>query len=97
MSEEHFGIAPAEALLGGCVVFVPDGGGQVDIVGAEARLRFASTEDAVDKIVGVLEDESEQRELRDYLASRAALFTRERFEGAIRDLLLEVAGERKRS
>ena len=91
MSEEHFGIAPAEALLGGCVVFVPDGGGQVDIVGPDPRLRFASNEAAAAKILGVLGNEEEQQELRAYLASRATLFTRARFEAAIRGLLVEVA------
>jgi glycosyltransferase involved in cell wall biosynthesis len=91
MQEEHFGIAPAEALLGGCVVFVPDGGGQVDIVGSEPRLRFASSDEAVMKILDVMGDDRAEEELRIHLASRQALFTRERFETEIRRLVLEVA------
>jgi len=91
MREEHFGIAPAEALLGGCVVFVPDGGGQVDIVGLEPRLRFASDEEAATKILTVLANTREQEELRALLASRGSLFTRHRFEEAIRRLVLEAA------
>jgi glycosyltransferase involved in cell wall biosynthesis len=91
MKEEHFGIAPAEALLGGCVVFVPDGGGQVDIVGPEPRLRFASNEEAVSKILRVVTDRGEQEDLLSYLASRRNMFTRERFEVDIRRHVLEVA------
>jgi len=87
MSEEHFGIAPAEALLGGCVVFVPDGGGQVDIVGPENDLRFRTDEDAVAKIITVVESPREQERLREYLGTRRALFTREVFEATIRDLV----------
>lgn len=90
MSEEHFGIAPAEALLGGCVVFVPDGGGQVDIVGPERRLRFTTDEEAVTNILSVLQNDREQERLRSYLSSRRGHFTRERFERAIRDLVDEV-------
>lgn len=89
MSEEHFGIAPAEAMLGGCVVFVPDGGGQVDIVGSERRLRFTSDDDAVAKVSRVLSNSSERDELRGFLSSRAALFTRSRFEETIRRAVVE--------
>ncbi|MFA6165704.1 MAG: glycosyltransferase family 4 protein [Gemmatimonadaceae bacterium] len=95
MSEEHFGIAPAEALLGGSIVFVPDGGGQVDIVGPEYRLRFASDEEAVDKIVAVLGSERDQATLRAFLRDRGALFTRARFEVAIRGLVDEVFSGRQ--
>lgn len=90
MSEEHFGIAPAEALLGGSIVFVPNGGGQVDIVGEEPRLRFDSDEDAVRKIVTLLENDAEQDAMRTYLAERRRLFGRARFEEAIRALVLDV-------
>jgi glycosyltransferase involved in cell wall biosynthesis len=90
MSEEHFGIAPAEALLGGCVVFVPDGGGQVDIVGPDRRLRFTTDQEAVTRIVSVLQDEQQQAMLRSYLSSRRELFTRARFEQVIRDLVHEI-------
>ena len=95
MSEEHFGIAPAEALLGGCVVFVPDGGGQVDIVGPEHGLRFATDDDAAAKILTVLGNEGEQERLRTVLHARGALFARARFESAIRDLVEEVVNGRQ--
>ena len=60
----HFGMVPAEMVRAGCIVFVFDDGGRVEIVGAEDRLRYYSVSDAVEKIVGVPEDESAQTELR---------------------------------
>ena len=36
MREEHFGMAPAELARAGCIVWVPRGGGQMEIVGAGA-------------------------------------------------------------
>lgn len=86
MQEEHFGIAPAEMVCGGCLVFVPNGGGQVDIVGAEDRLRYSGTQDAVAKIVRAVTDPAEQAALRQYLASRQPLFSVERFMTTIRDV-----------
>lgn len=90
MREEHFGIAPAEMVRAGCIVFVPDGGGQVDIVGPEPRLLYRTTDDAVAKIVGVLTDPPEQARLRTHLASRRELFSVERFVQAIRDVVDDV-------
>ena len=43
MREEHFGMAPAEMARAGVIVWVPNGGGQMEIVGdepgADVRLR----------------------------------------------------------
>jgi glycosyltransferase involved in cell wall biosynthesis len=74
MVDEHFGIAPAEGLLAGCIPFVHASGGQVEIVGNHPALCFDSREDAVEKIVRVLRDEQLQGELRDFLQPRAELF-----------------------
>jgi glycosyltransferase involved in cell wall biosynthesis len=84
MKEEHFGIAPAEMVRGGCVVFVPNDGGQVDIVGGDDRLMYASADDAVRKIVAVLRDPAEAIALRRHLAGRKDLFSAERFMATIR-------------
>jgi len=75
MRDEHFGIAPAEGLLAGCVPFVHASGGQVEIVGGHPALCFDSREDAVRKIVPVVRDGNLQRELRDFLRPRAEMFT----------------------
>lgn len=84
MHDEHFGIAPAEMIRAGCIVFVFDEGGQVEIVGDEGRLRYSSIADAVDKIERVLNDEMAQQELRELLAARAKLFSPERFMSELR-------------
>ena len=38
MREEHFGMAPAEMVRAGVIVWVPRGGGQMEIVGREPAL-----------------------------------------------------------
>jgi glycosyltransferase involved in cell wall biosynthesis len=85
MREEHFGIAPAEMAAGGCIVFVPNGGGQVEIVG-DARLTYDTVDDAVAKIAAVLRSPGEQRALRAILADRQERFTAARFCATIQRL-----------
>ncbi len=50
---EPFGMAVAELAAGGCLVFAPNRGGVSDIV-RDPRLRFATVQEAVDKICRVL-------------------------------------------
>jgi glycosyltransferase involved in cell wall biosynthesis len=89
-SEEHFGMAPAEMVLAGCVVWVPNGGGQVEIVD-EPRLTYDSVEDAVAKIVRVLRTPAEQDALRAHLAARAPRFSTDRFMREIRAAVADAA------
>jgi glycosyltransferase involved in cell wall biosynthesis len=87
MVGEHFGIAPAELQRGGCITFVPDDGGVVEIVGGDERLIYHSEEDAVDKIDRMLRDPNlRAATLRDVNA-RAALFSEERFMAEILDVV----------
>jgi glycosyltransferase involved in cell wall biosynthesis len=90
MLEEHFGMAPAELVRAGCIVWVPDGGGQVEIVD-DPRLVYHSVDDAVARIVAVLRDPHEQATLRKHLAGRAALFSPERFMGEVRAAVEDAA------
>jgi glycosyltransferase involved in cell wall biosynthesis len=87
MPDEHFGIAVAEMVRAGCVVFVPEDGGPAEIVGAAEELRWASPEDAVAKILATLRDPTTQARLRAHLAQRAALFSTERFCAELRGLV----------
>lgn len=87
MQDEHFGIAPAEMVRAGCIVFVYDNGGQVEIVGNQERLRYRSKADAVAKISAVLEDERAQNELQCALEERADLFSPERFMRELRGII----------
>jgi glycosyltransferase involved in cell wall biosynthesis len=90
MREEHFGMAPAEMVRAGCIVWVPDGGGQVEIVGDE-RLTYGSIEEAVSKITATMRDDAEQARLRAHLATRAPLFSTERFMQQVRAAVAEAA------
>ncbi len=87
MSEEHFGMAPAELVAAGCIVFVPRGGGQVEIVGSDARLTFADADEAVERISTVLANEALQTELRASLAPRRAGFSTDHFMDEVRRIV----------
>ncbi len=93
MLEEHFGMAPAELVRAGCLVWVHDGGGQVEIVD-DPRLVYGSVEDAVAKIVAALRDPHEIATLRKHLAARGARFSAERFMREIRTAVADAAAGR---
>ena len=67
MREEHFGMAPAELARAGCIVWVPQGGGQMEIVNREPALMYDTEDEAVKKIVRTLTDPAEQQRLRHVL------------------------------
>lgn len=78
MKEEHYGMAVAELILGGCLTSVHNDGGQVEIV-TDDQLRYESVDDAIDKWDKILWDEELQEILlQEQLSSRPHL-TKERF------------------
>jgi glycosyltransferase involved in cell wall biosynthesis len=79
MENEHFGIAVGEMVNAGCIVFVPGGGGQVEIIGDCPDLTYGSRDEAVDKIAAMLEDPGRQRTLRTHLAVQRQRFSTETF------------------
>lgn len=87
MPNEHFGIAVGEMICGGCIVFVPNDGGQVEIVGKDPRLLYQTDHEAVNKIVNVLQNKSEQKTLRNYLKSRREFFALEKFIQNIQEIV----------
>jgi glycosyltransferase involved in cell wall biosynthesis len=87
MREEHFGMAPAELARAGAIVWVPNGGGQMEIVGNEPALMYASEDDAVQKIVHTLTNPGEQERLRQILSSKAEEFSTSRFMTQVRDIV----------
>jgi glycosyltransferase involved in cell wall biosynthesis len=93
--DEHFGIAVAEIVKAGCIVFVPNDGGQVEIVGGDDRLLYRSAEDAVAKILRVMKDPDEQAALRRHLDSRRHLFSTEEFVRHIQDVVRQFLAERR--
>jgi glycosyltransferase involved in cell wall biosynthesis len=90
MLEEHFGMAPAELVRAGCLTWVHDAGGQVEIVD-DPRLVYGSVEDAVGKIVATLRDPHETATLRKHLATRGAMFSTERFMREVREAVADAA------
>jgi glycosyltransferase involved in cell wall biosynthesis len=90
MLEEHFGMAPAELVRAGCLVWVHDGGGQVEIVD-DPRLVYDSVDDAVAKIVATLRDPHEVSTLRKHLAARGEMFSIERFMREVRTAVDDAA------
>ena len=91
---EPFGIAVGEMVNAGCIVFVPNGGGQVEIVDQPA-LVFRDDADAVEKIDAVLKSTAEQERLRHQLRQGATRFAPQAFQAQIhqvvRDFLKEQA------
>jgi glycosyltransferase involved in cell wall biosynthesis len=87
MREEHFGMAPAEMVRAGMIVWVPRGGGQMEIVGSEPALLFDTEHEAAEKIVAVLSSPAEQDRLRQYLAIQSERFGTGRFMQEVRDIV----------
>ncbi len=87
MPNEHFGIAVGEMVRGGCVVFVPDDGGQVEIIGNDSRLLYHTVDEALEKILHVLSCPEEQEFLRKHLTGRRDLFTAERFMKCVKEVV----------
>ena len=93
MREEHFGMAPAEMVRAGCLVWVPNGGGQVEIVG-DPRLAYDAVDEAIGKIVATLHDPHEETMLRKHLAERGEQFSPERFVREVRTAVADAAAGR---
>ncbi len=87
MSEEHYGMAVAEMVQAGCIVFVPNGGGQVEIVGRHEPLLYQTEAEAAEKIVRVLKSTQEQDRLRAYLVSLQPRCSRDRFIAEFREIV----------
>ena len=92
MAEEHFGMALAEMVRASMIVWVPRGGGQVEIVGDEPMLSFGSDEEAVEKIQTVLASAREQDRLRAHLKAQSERFGIERFMAELRDVVATFKG-----
>jgi glycosyltransferase involved in cell wall biosynthesis len=83
---EAFGLAVAEMVKAGVLVWVPDGGGQTEIV-AHPGLIYRDPGEAAGSILGALEDPVRRSGLRRHLESRAAAFSADRFAAGMRDVV----------
>ncbi len=85
---EAFGIAVVEMVKAGAVVFVPQGGGQVEIVN-HGELTYTDEADAVEKIHAVLNDMQRQKELRDHLENQGKHFSLDQFRRELSEVIKE--------
>lgn len=95
MPHEHFGIAVAEMVNAGCIVFVPNDGGQVEITGNRSDLVYSSPADAVEKIDRILRAPDRQGALRQHLGARQPLFSTDEFVRKIRGIVAEFPSSRQ--
>jgi glycosyltransferase involved in cell wall biosynthesis len=90
MEEEHFGIAIAEYVASGMIPFVPDSGGQREVVGDDPALTYESRADAVERMDRVLAEPRLQHRIRDRLPDIEREFGRDRFHREIRRLAADL-------
>jgi len=90
-SDEPFGIALAEMVRAGCIIFVPDSGGQTEIVD-EPQLIYSGIDDAVNKITNVLNDSKSQEILLKGLEGRGEIFSTQEFCNKIQSVVHESFG-----
>ena len=87
---EPFGISIAEMVKVGLIPFVRPQGGQIEIVGAHNEaLQFNGVEQAAEKILSVLEDDTLRDRLREDLRQRKELFSTDRFKSEIQQVVEE--------
>jgi len=86
--DEHFGIGIVEIVKAGCIIFVPDGGGQVEIVD-NPQLIYRDEDDAMRKIEKVLSDANIQIILRKHLSVCSQKFSVESFQQSIKSIVRE--------
>jgi glycosyltransferase involved in cell wall biosynthesis len=86
---EHFGIVVAELIAGGALPFIPDSGGQREIVDDRDELRYRSTEEAVEKIDRVLSAPNLEADIRTELPDINERFGRERFQNEISEVVIQ--------
>jgi glycosyltransferase involved in cell wall biosynthesis len=82
-AHESFGIAAAEMVRAGMIVWVPASGGQTEIVD-HPDLVYADDAEAAVKIAAVLADPGRQAVLRDHLSRQAGKFSTDRFRSGMR-------------
>ena len=90
---EPFGIAVAEMVQAGAIVFVPDNGGQVEIVNHDT-LVYDSVPDAIDKIDMVLGRQDLQTILHEHLEKDAQQFSVDHFQIGIKVVVSEFFQEK---
>jgi glycosyltransferase involved in cell wall biosynthesis len=71
--DEHFGMAPAELAAAGCLVFVHNSGGQVEIVDRDPALVFNDLQEACQKICWQIENSEIAAQKAQHYTERARM------------------------
>jgi len=87
MIDEPFGIAVAEMVQGGCIVFAHRTGGPKEILGENDHLLYHTADEAARKIIRVMASEALQVSIRKSLRSRRNLFTQAIFQQRMREIV----------
>lgn len=85
---EHFGMTVAELVAGGTIPFVPDTGGQCEVVNNMSDLCYTDEDDAVNKIDSVISGSSTEG-IRSGLPDVEAKYGRKRFRDDVRNIVCE--------
>ena len=92
MRHEPFGIALAEMVHAGCLLFVPADGGLVEIVGRHPDLVYETPAEAAAKIHAVIGDAAHQQAVMQHLAMHAPQYSTQRFMEQIGALVAGFSG-----
>jgi len=79
MEGEHFGMATAEMIRAGCLVFPHRSGGSVEVVDGTSELLWTSGEEAVARVSAVISNQQLRTALLARLSRHAQRFSTERF------------------
>lgn len=93
MPFEHYGMGVAELVQAGAIVFAPNRGGPVEILGGNRSLLFEGPNDAVEKISRVLENPDLEAHLRKDLSVYASRLTPQHFVREFRELVRSRRGD----
>jgi len=84
---ERFGIVIGEMVAAGIIPFVPDSGGQTEVVNHIPELKYNNTDDLADNFERVYTDISRRDRIRDELMSSSARYSKEKFDEEISNLI----------
>jgi glycosyltransferase involved in cell wall biosynthesis len=87
MDEEHFGIAVAEIVKAGAIPFVPNDGGQIEIVKENQNLVYNNKKEAVEKITNILKSPSLQKNLHEEIREHGKNFSEKKFKEEIKKIV----------
>jgi len=93
MDGEHFGVVIGEMVRAGAVPFVHASGGQVEIVGHDARLSYRTPREASEKLCAALENPELLTDLRAKLTPQRERYSAERFMAEFRDAVARFDSE----